>query len=56
MPLSDQPIAVEGVKTEAWDRKATDEFVKGHIEFGVEALVRYSPARSAGRRAAMIDP
>jgi AMP nucleosidase len=28
----------EGVKTEASDRKVTDEFVKRHIEIGVEAL------------------
>jgi AMP nucleosidase len=38
MLVSDQPMVPEGVKTEASDRKVTDEFVKRHIEIGVEAL------------------
>ena len=28
----------EGVKTEASDRKVTDEFVEAHITIGIEAL------------------
>jgi AMP nucleosidase len=38
MLVSDQPMVPEGVKTEASDRKVTDEFVQRHIEIGVEAL------------------
>ena len=38
MLVSDQPMVPEGVKTEASDRKVTDDFVKRHIEIGVEAL------------------
>src|SRR5881394_3341823 len=38
MLVSDQPMVPEGVKTEASDRKVTDNFVQRHIEIGVEAL------------------
>jgi AMP nucleosidase len=36
--VSDQPMIPEGVKTEASDRKITENFVQIHIEIGVEAL------------------
>jgi AMP nucleosidase len=38
MLVSDQPMVPEGVKTEASNRKVTDNFVQRHIEIGVEAL------------------
>ena len=36
--VSDQPMVPEGVKTEASDRKVTEEFVENHITIGIEAL------------------
>ena len=36
--VSDQPMVPEGVKTEASDRKVTDEFVERHIQIGIDAL------------------
>ncbi|MCZ8132956.1 MAG: AMP nucleosidase [Steroidobacteraceae bacterium] len=36
--VSDQPMIPEGVKTEASDRKVTDEYVERHISIGIEAL------------------
>jgi AMP nucleosidase len=36
--VSDQPMVPEGVKTEASDRRVTDEFVEKHIAIGIEAL------------------
>jgi AMP nucleosidase len=36
--VSDQPMVPGGVKTEASDRKVTDNFGQRHIEIGVEAL------------------
>lgn len=36
--VSDQPMVPEGVKTEASDRRVTDEFVERHIQIGIEAL------------------
>jgi AMP nucleosidase len=36
--VSDQPMIPEGVKTEASDRKVTEEFVEAHITIGIEAL------------------
>ncbi len=36
--VSDQPMVPEGVKTEASDRKVTEEFVETHITIGIEAL------------------
>ena len=36
--VSDQPMVPEGVKTEASDRKVTNEFVDRHIRIGIEAL------------------
>jgi hypothetical protein len=35
---SDQPMIPEGVKTEASDRKVTENFVERHIKVGIEAL------------------
>ena len=34
----DQPMIPEGVKTEASDRKVTENFVDAHINIGIEAL------------------
>ncbi len=36
--VSDQPMVPEGIKTEASDRKVTDNFVEAHITIGIEAL------------------
>jgi AMP nucleosidase len=36
--VSDQPMIPEGVKTEASDRKVTENFVEAHINIGIEAL------------------
>ena len=36
--VSDQPMVPEGVKTEASDRRITDEFVERHVQIGIEAL------------------
>jgi AMP nucleosidase len=36
--VSDQPMIPEGVKTEASDRKITEQFVDRHLEIGIEAL------------------
>ena len=36
--VSDQPMIPEGVKTEASDRKVTENFVEVHITIGIEAL------------------
>ncbi|WP_374604719.1 AMP nucleosidase [Arenimonas sp.] len=36
--VSDQPMVPEGVKTEASDRKITENFVERHIQIGIEAL------------------
>ncbi len=36
--VSDQPMIPEGVKTEASDRKVTEQFVESHIRIGIEAL------------------
>ncbi len=36
--VSDQPMVPEGVKTEASDRRITDEFVERHVQVGIEAL------------------
>lgn len=36
--VSDQPMIPEGVKTEASDRKVTENFVESHINIGIEAL------------------
>jgi len=36
--VSDQPMVPEGIKTEASDRKITDNFVESHITIGIEAL------------------
>jgi AMP nucleosidase len=36
--VSDQPMIPEGVKTEASDRKVTEQFVQIHIQVGIEAL------------------
>ncbi len=36
--VSDQPMIPEGVKTEASDRKITEQYVDRHLEIGIEAL------------------
>ncbi len=36
--VSDQPMIPEGVKTEKSDQKVTGEFVKDHINIGIESL------------------
>jgi len=36
--VSDQPMIPEGVKTEASDRKVTENYVEAHIRVGIEAL------------------
>ncbi len=36
--VSDQPMIPEGVKTEASDRKVTENYVEAHIRIGIEAL------------------
>jgi len=37
--VSDQPMIPEGVKTEESDKKVNSEFVKTHIDIGVDALL-----------------
>jgi AMP nucleosidase len=36
--VSDQPMVPEGIKTEASDRRITENFVEAHITIGIEAL------------------
>ena len=36
--VSDQPMISTGIKTEATDRKVTDNFVETHLRIGIEAL------------------
>jgi len=36
--VSDQPMVPEGIKTEASDRRVTENFVENHITIGIEAL------------------
>ncbi|MFI5204753.1 MAG: AMP nucleosidase [Flavobacteriales bacterium] len=36
--ISDQPMVPEGVKTEASDKKVTEEFVVQHLDIGIESL------------------
>jgi AMP nucleosidase len=36
--VSDQPMVPEGVKTEASDKKVSEQFVESHIQIGIEAL------------------
>ncbi len=36
--VSDQPMVPEGVKTEASDKKVSEQFVETHIQVGIEAL------------------
>jgi AMP nucleosidase len=36
--VSDQPMISTGIKTEASDRKVTDQFVETHLRIGIEAL------------------
>lgn len=36
--ISDQPMIAEGVKTEKSDARVSSEFVKEHVEIGIEAL------------------
>ena len=37
--VSDQPMVSEGVKTSESDIKVTQEFVKDHIQIGIDALM-----------------
>lgn len=37
--VSDQPMIPEGVKTEESDKKVTGDFVKHHIEIGIDSLM-----------------
>jgi AMP nucleosidase len=36
--VSDNPMEPDGVKTEASDKKVTNNFVEKHIQIGIEAL------------------
>lgn len=36
--VSDQPMISTGIKTEASDKKVTDNFVRNHLEIGIETL------------------
>ncbi|MCK7594388.1 AMP nucleosidase [Pseudomarimonas salicorniae] len=36
--VSDQPMVPEGVKTEASDKKVSEQYVESHIQIGIEAL------------------
>lgn len=36
--VTDQPMIPEGVKTEAGDKKVTDDFVNEHLRIGIESL------------------
>ena len=36
--VSDQPMIPEGVKTEEKDRIVTEQFVKLHLEIGIDSL------------------
>ena len=37
--VSDQPMIPEGVKTEESDKKVTQEYVRDHIQIGIDALM-----------------
>jgi AMP nucleosidase len=37
--VSDNPMTPEGVKTSESDKKVTTEFVKSHLEIGIDALI-----------------
>jgi len=37
--VSDNPMTPEGVKTEESDKKVTQEFVKMHLEIGIDSLI-----------------
>lgn len=37
--VSDQPMVAEGVKTDASDKKVTNEYVNMHLEIGIDALM-----------------
>jgi AMP nucleosidase len=36
--VTDQPMIAEGVKTEASDKRVTENFVNDHLRIGIEAL------------------
>ena len=36
--VSDQPMVVEGVKTNESDKKVTNEFVDEHLKIGIDSL------------------
>ena len=37
--VSDQPMTPEGIKTSESDKKVTGEYVKDHIQIGIDALM-----------------
>ncbi|MFY8108442.1 MAG: AMP nucleosidase, partial [Bacteroidia bacterium] len=37
--VSDNPMTPEGVKTSKSDKSVTEQFVKKHLEIGVDALI-----------------
>ena len=37
--VSDNPMIPEGVKTADSDRKVTDDYVKKHLEIGIDSLI-----------------
>ncbi len=37
--VSDNPMTPDGVKTDASDKKVTDEFVKNHLNIGIDSLL-----------------
>lgn len=37
--VSDQPMTPEGIKTSESDKKVTSEYVKYHIQIGIDALM-----------------
>ncbi len=38
--VSDQPMVPDGVKTEASDKKVTEEFVEKHLKIGIDSLMQ----------------
>ena len=38
--VSDQPMVPDGVKTEASDKKVTEEYVERHLKIGIDSLMQ----------------
>ena len=38
--VSDQPMVPDGVKTEASDKKVTEEYVEKHLKIGIDSLMQ----------------